>query len=417
MPRINLVASLLLSLLYIMPSSVDGGRSNVSNISRLNGVSFGGWLLMETSWMYDEFNYLAENDFIQALRNEHNDSYSIQTMKNHWFRYFPEEALDDISEFGIDYVRIPLGYWTFDAPANETDVDHHHDPWYSYGFNPEGFVTGSINALEWMLPQLYQRNMSVLLDLHAPPGVGSKCQSYSGEQLDSAFTSFWIGSPRPTLSSSCGSGHRNVYTSTRSSQQSWLELGLQIIDRITRWIVVMNQRSQHPNIITHLELVNEPGLGWTGMQPTIEAFTKQAGTRAQSILQEAGQSVEITVNFIFPNQNNAGQWVSSLIKDKTLSSALVDYHYYFNWNGPTSMQELLQEVCRVNINQSDWSQYTDYGLPVAIGEWSLASNLDSPSFTNVSDRHVRSFLKQFWSNQMSLYEMLPGIKGQFYWTG
>ena len=34
------------------------------------GVSLGGWLLMETSWMYDQFNTPAENDFIRITREK-----------------------------------------------------------------------------------------------------------------------------------------------------------------------------------------------------------------------------------------------------------------------------------------------------------------------------------------------------------
>lgn len=66
---------------------------------------------------------------------------------------------------------------------------------YDYGFNHEGFVTGGMNHLESMIRSLKSRGIKVIINLHAVPGAGSNCQSYSGIQLSDVNQSFWYGSP------------------------------------------------------------------------------------------------------------------------------------------------------------------------------------------------------------------------------
>jgi hypothetical protein len=72
------------------------------------GVSLGGWLLMETSWMYDQFNAAAENDFIRNNRRR-GDQFALDTMKNHWAGYIPDAALDAMAQLEVTHFRIPVG--------------------------------------------------------------------------------------------------------------------------------------------------------------------------------------------------------------------------------------------------------------------------------------------------------------------
>ena len=126
------------------------------------GVSLGGWLVMETSWMvrhlspdhrltlahvlkyrrdandiralrnqllsgsywyvtastlstdmrvacgrllqYDQFSVPAENDWVRKLRTT-SDTFAVSTMQRHWGEYIPDEALDAAKSVGIDHVR------------------------------------------------------------------------------------------------------------------------------------------------------------------------------------------------------------------------------------------------------------------------------------------------------------------------
>jgi hypothetical protein len=82
-----------------------------------NGVSMGGWLLTEPSWMYDQFSAPAEGDLISKLRLTGGDAFAIQTMRNHWSSYFPDAALDALVTLGVTHARVPIGYWIIEAPV------------------------------------------------------------------------------------------------------------------------------------------------------------------------------------------------------------------------------------------------------------------------------------------------------------
>lgn len=79
----------------------------------------GGWFDMEPSWMYDQFSAAAEGDFVRQLRAQGGDNFAIQTMRNHWAGYIPDDALDILVEFGVTHARIPVGYWIVDTPVGE----------------------------------------------------------------------------------------------------------------------------------------------------------------------------------------------------------------------------------------------------------------------------------------------------------
>ena len=62
-----------------------------------NGVSLGGWLLTEPSWMYDRFSAPAEADLVAQLR-ETSDAFAVRTMQNHWRGYLPDAAFDALAQ-------------------------------------------------------------------------------------------------------------------------------------------------------------------------------------------------------------------------------------------------------------------------------------------------------------------------------
>ena len=80
---------------------------------------------METSWMFDQFSFPAENDFVQSLVAEGGVQYAVGTMENHWFGYLGDDGLlDGLRDFGVTHVRIPVGYWTFDTPVTLPKSSH-----------------------------------------------------------------------------------------------------------------------------------------------------------------------------------------------------------------------------------------------------------------------------------------------------
>ncbi len=380
-----------------------------------NGVSLGGWLLTEPSWMYDRFSAPAEADLVAQLRAQGGDAFAVATMRNHWTSYLPDVAFDALQAFGVTHARIPVGFWITDSPVGGTTM-------YEYGLQHEGFVTGAINQLEAALAKLKARGIKALIDLHALPGGGSRCQSYAGWQVDAPF--FWQASPPASnatpITSSCGGS--GPYRSSRGNASTWMAVGAQALDRLAAWIISLESNESMSGTVVGLEVANEPGLGFSGVQGDIERLLTSVVPGLQAQLAAGGVDTNVTINFIGPNDNNAGAWTaaqvaSGLFDPKRL---LVDYHQYYNWDGSESWEKLASKVCGTTGATSPWAQYTAAGLPTVIGEWSCSTNLGASAFTNLSDAGVVAHLRVLYANQMSLFSARggssPGAVGQHHWA-
>lgn len=248
-------------------------------------------------------------------------------MLNHWSGYIPDEMLDLLASKGFKYVRIPLGYWIFDTP-----VDTPNGTYYDTGFNPEGFVTGGASALKDMLGRLKSRGMRAFLDIHAVPGGGSRCQSYAGWQVQDDGASFWKGGPSNAPSPCSGSG---PYNTSRDASQSWMTIGEQTLLRAADFIAGLQDDATLRDTVFGLELVNEPGLGWSGLSYLIQKFVSETASPVAKVLQNASvRGSTIVLNFIGANEQGAGAWVRQQVDSGQLpNNTVIDYHQYYNWDG------------------------------------------------------------------------------------
>ena len=234
--------------------------------------------------MYDVFSAPAEADFIRALRAAGGDSYAVQSMRNHWAGYVPEAALDALVSLGVTHARIPVGYWLFEAPVAALPPSARPPTMYDFGFNHEGFVTGGVNALEALLAQCKARGIQALIDLHALPGGASSCQSYSGWQVNQPH--FWTGSPPATnttpVAGACG-GAGPYYTS-RGDAATWMAAGETVLLAMADWIVGLETNAAMSGVVVGLEVANEPGLGFNGVQSDIERLLTDIVPKLQAKL-------------------------------------------------------------------------------------------------------------------------------------
>lgn len=391
-----------------------------------NGVSMGGWLLTEPSWMYSEFSAPAEGDLITSLRAQGGDTFAVSTMYNHWKGYIPAAALDMMSTFGLTHARIPIPYWILEQPLTPILpaglANSSTPPRWAYGFQHEGFVTGGMNHLEETLAQLKSRGIKVLIDMHALPGGSSACQSYAGWQVKEPY--FWRGTPPPdnttAISGGCGGG--GPYHSSRGSSLTWREVGKQAVLALGAWVVGLQANSSLSDTVVGVEVVNEPGCCVPGWQSDIEGFTAEVVPPLQSVLAAGGVGTNVTINFIGPNNVGVGAWVGEQVKAGAFDPTrlLIDFHQYYNWDGAMSWGQLAAKVCSTNASSSEWSQFTDAGLAVVIGEWSCSTNLGAKAFTDLGDAGVRGHLATLYANQMSLFSARgggsPGPVGQHHWA-
>lgn len=113
----------------------------------LYGVNLGGWLILE-SWMNgdvmsssgatDQYSFDQTNGAEQALQN-------------HWSTYITEDDFKQMSNWGINAVRIPIGYW-------------------AYNNDNTPYIKGADEYLEKAIGWARQYGIKVLVDCHGSPG-------------------------------------------------------------------------------------------------------------------------------------------------------------------------------------------------------------------------------------------------------
>ncbi|KAG0146398.1 hypothetical protein CROQUDRAFT_657375 [Cronartium quercuum f. sp. fusiforme G11] len=139
-----------------------------------HGVGIGGWLVSE-SWMNPtEWKQMggevckdpstcATTEF--RLAQKLGQARANEVFKKHWQTWFDQTHVDRIKALQLDHVKIPLGWWIIEQlvqPPNEI------------------YPQGGWTELKRGLNQLKEAGISVILDLHAVPGVGSANQYFAG---------------------------------------------------------------------------------------------------------------------------------------------------------------------------------------------------------------------------------------------
>lgn len=90
----------------------------------------------------DEYTYGAKYGAVEAASR----------LKNHWDTWITEDDFSTISSYGLNHVRIPIGYWALDTSKGEP---------YTQGQYPYLF-----KAVEWAK----KYGLKVIIDIHGAPG-------------------------------------------------------------------------------------------------------------------------------------------------------------------------------------------------------------------------------------------------------
>ncbi|KAF8589811.1 glycoside hydrolase family 5 protein [Ramaria rubella] len=115
-----------------LPSTVPGSEFNSSQwelfnftSTKVRGVNLGGWFVLEP-WITPSFFMETNNDavvdeFTLGQLTDYNTTQ--QMLVNHWTTWYTEDDFAAISAAGLNFVRIPLGYWSI--PTNESVAPYH----------------------------------------------------------------------------------------------------------------------------------------------------------------------------------------------------------------------------------------------------------------------------------------------------
>lgn len=243
-------------------------------------------------------------------------------LQEHWSTYFTEWDVEQIASWGLNAVRIPIGYWAYDNSGTP-------------------YISGADAYLEQAIGWCRKHGIKVLVDCHGSPG------SQNG------------------FDNSGRSG--NVQWQTGDN----LNLSISILETIA----TKYGSSEYADVVFGIELVNEP-ISW---DQNNFATTKQWAQDAYYAVKSASTNEDLNIimhdGFMGPSQweeiSNTINGNSSLADSKFW----IDVHLYQNQEASDSLLtqvEHVEKACNWSESQllPSWSN-----LPVIVGEFSAATNV------------------------------------------
>ncbi|KAH9842280.1 glycoside hydrolase family 5 protein [Teratosphaeria destructans] len=355
--------------------------ANTTDFSGLRGVNIGGWLVLE-AWMnadlFDNTSAVDQYTFDQT-------DGAAAKLQNHWDTYFMESDVQQIAAWGLNALRIPIGYW-------------------AYNNSNTPYISGADAYLEKAIGWARKYGLKVLVDCHGSPG------SQNGyDNSGHAGTVDW-------------QSDENLQTSISVLETMAAKYGA----------------ASYADVVFALEMVNEP-ISW-GANTFATTQTWAARAYAAITAQAANPTLTIIMHDAFQGPANWTALSTHLNRNPLLhinASAptfAIDTHLYQNQDSSSSSAALTQpqhiaEACA-------WSTTAlSPDLPIYVGEFSAQTNVcanpDNSTSAGTScnvagcqcsaDLEVREWgvplkraTRMFFEAQVEVFER--GARGWFLWS-
>ncbi|ODQ64453.1 exo-1,3-beta glucanase [Nadsonia fulvescens var. elongata DSM 6958] len=298
--------------------------------SKVRGVNLGGWLVLEpyiTPSLFEPFRTNSYNDdgipvdeyhYTQALGKEE----ALARLQTHWQTFYTEQDFIDMAAYGLNHVRIPIGYWAFQLLDNDPYVQ-----------GQEAYME---KALEWARAA----GLKAWIDLHGVPG------SQNG---------FDNSGLRDTLEWS--------YT------QSSLDMSIGII----KYLAEKYGGDNYSDVVTGIELVNEPLGPALDMDVVKNYFTEGFWT-----VRGTGSNTGVIIHDAFQPMH---YW-DGFMDMPTYWHVILDHHHYQVFSDgelARSIEEHIGNACELG-----WATQSE-NLWRVVGEWSAALTDCAPWLNGVGN--------------------------------
>lgn len=286
---------------------------------KLLGVNVGGWLVLEpfiTPSLFTGFDDTPPDEYHLC---EKLGSAAQSVLEAHWGSWFTEKDVQDIANYGLNFMRIPIGYWAFDT------------------MNDDPYVQGQEAYLDQAIEWARKYDVKVWVDLHGAAGSQN-------------------GFDNSGLRNSYRFQHEDCLPTTHSA------------------LAYLSQKYGAPDysdVVIGVEIINEP-LGPVLNMEKLQDFylegynnIRKAGDNSV-IFHDAFQQFHYWDGFFNVDQ---GYW-----------NCVLDHHHYLVFASEelvTSVDEKVQTACNWGKNSS-----SEYHWAVN-GEWSAAMTDCTPWLNGV----------------------------------
>ncbi|KAK9331492.1 glycoside hydrolase superfamily [Lipomyces starkeyi] len=307
-------ATLILLLRQVI---ADHGHDHDQTI---RGVNVGGWLILEQWLGGDIWNTAPDASDEYSFCNSLGHDAALSALQQHWSTWFTQDTVNELASYGINSLRIPIGYWSV--------VEDQSQP----------YVMGAMDYLDQALGWAEDAGLKVWIDLHGVPG--------SQNGFDN-------------------SGH--------SGSVDWQADSSNIPSTIT---VLQNltekySASNYSDVVVAIELVNEP-ISWS---PNNVSVTRQFYIDAYAAVRSSltdNQDLQIIMHDSFVNLSDWSDMPSTV--NASYGQLGLDTHIYQVFTPDVKTLDgpgHVQKACDYQYSL----QTSNDVLPTYAGEWSAAEEI------------------------------------------
>lgn len=132
-------------------------RSWNYNNDKIRGVNLGGWFVLEPYMTPSLFEAFGDDESNIPVDEYHYTKYlgkelAQERLNQHWSSWYTEADFESIAGIGLNFVRIPIGYWAFKL------------------LDDDPYVQGQEEYLDQALSWAKNYGLNVWIDLHGAPG-------------------------------------------------------------------------------------------------------------------------------------------------------------------------------------------------------------------------------------------------------
>ncbi|GAB7352982.1 hypothetical protein MBLNU459_g3548t2 [Dothideomycetes sp. NU459] len=294
----------------------------------LRGANIGGWLVLEKWMNQDVFENTTAVD--QWTFDQTNGAEAI--LHSHWSSYFQESDVKAMAAWGINAVRIPIGYWAY---------DNSNTP----------YITGADAYLEKAIEWCRSHGIQVLVDCHGSPG------SQNGfDNSGRAGTVAWQAGNN-------------------------LNQSISVLKKIAKKYGAL----EYADVVFGIEMVNEPISWGANSFSTTKQWAKQAYAAIKSVATNPDLNVIMHDGFMGPaNWQAVGAAINGAASLKD-SKFWIDVHLYQNQMASDSLLNQEQHIEKACNWSSTELLPSSSNLPVIVGEFTPATNIcANPDGTTVA---------------------------------
>ncbi|KAL2641630.1 hypothetical protein R1flu_009217 [Riccia fluitans] len=347
---------LCITLLAVAPAA----RAWLPYQNPIRGVNLGGLFVSEQWMMNDQWNSIGcggQNDEWQCVVALGQDRANA-AFKKHWSTWITKADITEIASYGLNTVRIPLGFWMKEDLVR----------------SDEHFPKGGFPYLEQVCKWARDAGLYIILDLHAGPGGQDKNQQFTGHSV----------------------GYPGFYNSGNYERAY----------KFLEWITEIRHTNDNFANVGAIEVMNEPRpQADSERNSMLNEYYPNAYNRIRAVEDRLGITPNNRLHIQFMDTrwgegNPVQHWGSAPY------FSLFDDHKYLHWdNGvPATRRDYLFHSCYDDVGAGS----NGGNKPLIVGEWSLSPRDENNAAFDINAPDAISWYGQWFATQLKDYEKQRG---------